>query len=80
MAGVAGGTTIFGADRGWGTIFRGSGRLGLGGATVTTGATGGATLTGGGEDLGRAGGVLCFASSFCLLARMAFITSPGLET
>lgn len=78
-----------GAGRGWGTILRGSGRAGgAGGATAeagggtagfagalaTTGAAGGAALLGG-TWLLRAS-----ASCSCFLARMAFITSPGLET
>jgi hypothetical protein len=83
MAGAAGGT-IAGAGRGCGTIFRGSGRAGAaaGAATDTTGA---ADLAGvfvvvtaallGGSWLLRAS-----ASASCFFARMAFITSPGLET
>lgn len=83
MAGWAGGaTTIGGAERGWGTILRGSGRTGAttGGAAATGGAgRAGAATTGG---WGRTGAWLWRAScsSFCLLANMAFITSPGLET
>ena len=85
MAGGAGGrTTMGGAERGWGTILRGSGRAGAAG--------------GGGNSHGRrwcwpaagAGGAAggsrrrmrpCRASSSssCFLARMAFSTSPGLE-
>jgi hypothetical protein len=73
-----------GAGRGCGTIFRGSGRAGGAGgaATDTTGGAGfggvfGAVVTGllGGMWLLRAS-----ASSSCFFARMAFITSPGLET
>jgi hypothetical protein len=75
---------IAGAGRGWGTIFRGSGRVGVaaGGATETTGEAGfagtlGATVAAllGGTWLLRAS-----ASSSCFFARIAFITSPGLET
>ncbi len=83
----AGGTTAVEADRGWGTILRGSGRLGCGGTTVTGGATGAAAAGGRIASEGAAGAALeracrlCFAScsSFCLVARMAFNTSPGLE-
>jgi hypothetical protein len=73
-----------GAERGCGTIFRGSGRTGATGGvtTVATGAAGraGAATTAGGSVF--TGAWLCRAScsSFCLLANMAFITSPGLET
>ncbi len=83
MAGAAGGT-IAGAGRGCGTIFRGSGLAGTaaGTATDTTGGAGFAGVFGamtaallGGRWLRRAS-----ASSSCFFARMAFITSPGLET
>jgi hypothetical protein len=75
---VVGGVTIGAACRGCGTILRGSGRAG-------TAVAGGAAATG--VD-GCAGGAAGFAgtrtgrapsSSSCFLARMAFITSPGLE-
>jgi len=76
---VAGGATIGAACRGCGTILRGSGRAG-------TAAAGGAAATG--VEVCAAGGAVGFAgtrtlrapsSSSCFLARMAFITSPGLE-
>jgi hypothetical protein len=88
MAGGAGGATMAGADRGWGTILRGSGLPGCGGTTVTGGAIG-AAGTVGRDDAGGGGGaafaracarfLFASASSFSLVARMAFITSPGLE-
>ena len=84
MAG-AGGGIIAGAGRGCGTILRGSGRAAAAGgaATETTGGAGlagalvttGVTALLGGTWLLRAS-----ASCSCFLARMAFITSPGLET
>lgn len=80
MAGAAGGAaTIGGADRGCGTILRGSGRAGGAGAAATTGAAG---LAGGGTaTAGLAGACAWRASSSAsfFLARIAFITSPGLE-
>jgi hypothetical protein len=87
MAGGAGETTAVEADRGWGTILRGSGRPGCGGTTVTGGAAGAAAAGGRDAAAGAVGAAweracrLCFAScsSFCLVARMAFNTSPGLE-
>lgn len=85
IAGGGGGmVTLVGAERGWGTILRGSGFAGCTGAaaaeTATTGGAGGAGFAGTTAG-GLAGMRLCRASSssFCLLARMAFITSPGLE-
>jgi hypothetical protein len=80
MAGIEGGAEIMGgAERGWGTILRGSGRAGGAGGGVTAA---GALATTGWESCA----VTAFAwtgrdpaySSF-FLARMAFITSPGLE-
>lgn len=80
MAGAEGGAaTIGGAERGCGTILRGSGRGGAAaGGAATTGAGG---LTGGAVTAGRAGACTCRASSSAsfFLARIAFITSPGLE-
>ena len=78
-----------GAGRGCGTILRGSGRPGaaggaaavgggtdgFAGAFATTGGAAGAAALLGGTWLLRAS-----ASCSCFLARMAFITSPGLET
>jgi hypothetical protein len=85
IAGAAGGGAIIGgAERGCGTILRGSGRTGgtatrtgAGGAAVTAGAAGLA----GGAATGFATTCGCRASSSSsfFLARMAFITSPGLE-
>jgi hypothetical protein len=80
MAGACGAVTMGGAGRGAGTIFRGSGRAGAaGGAAATTAGFEGAAVAAG---AGRAGVWLlrASASSSCFLARMAFITSPGLET
>ena len=85
IAGALGGT-IAGAGRGCGTILRGSGRAGgVGGVGVTLAAGGAGLETGfavtavaallGGTRLLRAS-----ASCSCFLARIAFITSPGLET
>lgn len=83
IAGCEGGT-IAGAGRGCGTILRGSGFAATAGgaATDTTGGAGFAGAAGaaaaallGGTWLLRAS-----ASCSCFLARMAFITSPGLET
>ena len=71
-----------GAGRGCGTILRGSG---LGGTTVTVGclAAGGATVgaaAGGAAFAGGATGLRTAAcSACCLLARIAFSASPGLE-
>ena len=74
-----------GAERGWGTILRGSGLAGAAGGFAAT-ATGGAGRVGGaggfsgsavrltGKRLFRAS-----ASSSCFLASMALSTSPGLE-
>jgi hypothetical protein len=75
---VGAGVTIGAACRGCGTILRGSGRAGIA-------AAGGAAAVG---VAGCAGSAAGFAgtrtlrgpsSSSCFLARMAFITSPGLE-
>jgi hypothetical protein len=84
MAGVAG-VIIGGAGRGCGTILRGSGLAGAAGVAAATATTGGAGLAGAFGAAGatvRAGAWLLRASSSCscFLARMAFITSPGLET
>ncbi len=83
IAGGAGGVTMGGALRGCGTILRGSGRAGT---TVTGGAaTGGVTavfctVTAGAAGFAGAWLWRASASASCFLARMAFITSPGLET
>jgi hypothetical protein len=82
MAGAAGGpVTIGGAERGWGTILRGSGRAGAAaggaaatGAGCTAGFTGAATAGFTGTRVWRAS-----SSASFFLARIAFITSPGLE-
>ncbi len=90
MAGGAVCGMICGAERGWGTILRGSGRAGAaaGGAAATTGAAGGAAWTtdvAGGfaavVTAGREGACPCRASSSSsfFLARIALRTSPGLE-
>ena len=85
MARAAGGVaTIGGACLTGGIIFLGSGRgVAEGGGVAAT--TGEAALTGAvctTTGAGRAGtnGFRTPASSSCFLARMAFITSPGLET
>jgi hypothetical protein len=80
MARVAGGVvTMGGACLTGGIIFLGSGRVGAGGAAAAgeAGLVAGAA-TGAGRD--GVDGLLATASSSCFLARMAFITSPGLET
>jgi len=86
--GAGGGAMIGGAERGCGTILRGSGR---GGATAGRAGTGGAaTVALGAGAAGFAAGAAaglaagrcgCRASSSssCFLARTAFSTSPGLE-
>ena len=83
IAGVEGGM-IEGAGRACGTIFRGSGRAGAAGgaATETTGGAGLAGVFGAVGAAARAGALplRLSVSSSCFLARMAFITSPGLET
>ncbi len=84
IAGGAGGaTTMFGAERGCGTILRGSGRTGAVGGGAETVAAGGAGRAGAAAGGGcvRTGAWLrrASSSSFCLLARMAFSASPGLE-
>jgi len=85
MAGAdAGATTMLGAWRACGKIFRGSGRTGAAAAVVAAGNGGatGAVLIGAATEVGRAGAWLCRAScsSFCLAARTAFSASPGFET
>lgn len=84
MAGEAGGATIGGAERGCGTTLRGSGRAGVAAAGGAAAAAGGAAalVAATAGAAGRAGAWLCLASASasCFLARMAFITSPGLET
>ena len=85
MAGAAGGWAIIGgAGRGCGTILRGSGRAG--GTATRTGAAGAAVAAGAAALAGGATAgfvVTCgwraSSSSSFFLARMAFITSPGLE-
>ena len=95
IAGGAGGrATMGGAERGCGTILRGSGRAGRGAAGAAAAGTAGAAAAGtrgaagavdavglaGGAATGFAGKRACRASSSSFfLARMAFITSPGLE-
>jgi hypothetical protein len=85
MARVAGGVvTMGGACLTGGIIFLGSGRAGAvvaGGAAATVDA-GLAGVAGAAIGVGRTGvgGLLAPASSSCFLARIAFITSPGLET
>jgi hypothetical protein len=76
---------MVGAERGWGTILRGS-RRGRAAPAPRRGngynrGRGRAGFAGTTAGLCLAGMRLCRASSssFCLLARMAFITSPGLE-
>jgi hypothetical protein len=88
MAGVAGaGATIGGAERGCGTILRGSGRAGAAAAAgfaatgvAAVGCAAGAALAG--ETAAGFAGIRAWrasSSSSFFLARMAFITSPGLE-
>lgn len=82
MARIAGGAvTMGGACLTGGIIFLGSGRVGAGG-TAAAGEAGLAGVAGAAIGAGRDGvdGLLVTASSSCFLARMAFITSPGLET
>lgn len=76
----AGATITLGAGRGCGTTLRGSGR----GGTIVTGgcfATGGATAGAGGAAFaaGAVGLRAAACSACCLLARIAFAASPGLE-
>ena len=83
VAMAGGGATMGGAERGWGTILRGSGRAGAAGGLTAT-ATGGAGRAGtcsGSAAVRRRGKrlLLASASSSCFLAWMAFSTSPGLE-
>ncbi len=84
MAGVAGGAAMIGAaDRGCGTILRGSGRVGAAAAgvvatgAVAAGAAATATLTGTATDAFT--GPRTWRESSSFLASRAFITSPGLE-
>jgi hypothetical protein len=84
IAGVVGGI-MAGAGRGCGTILRGSGREGVAGgaATVTAGGaafTAGFVTTGAAALLGGTWLLRASASCSCFFARIAFITSPGLET
>ena len=84
MAGVAGGgATIGAAERGWGTILRGSGRVGAAaaGAAATGVVAAGAAALAGATTVAFAGtrtGRASSSSSFFFASR-AFITSPGLE-
>jgi len=77
---------IAGAGLGCGTILRGSGRVGAaGGGAAATGAGaagfGGTFVTTGvAALLGGTWLLRASASASCFFARMAFITSPGLET
>ena len=77
---IAGAAITLGAGRGCGTILRGSG---LAGMTWTTGGcetgllAGVAGLVGVGVDTGT--GLRTICSACCLLARIAFNASPGLE-
>ena len=81
--GGGGGVTMGGAERGCGTILRGSGRAGAAAAGfAATGATAaGTTALAGAAAGGFAGtrGWRASSSSSFFLARMAFSTSPGLE-
>lgn len=85
MAGVAGGRTIGGAERGCGTILRGAGAAGAAGAATAGFAGGGASFTGaltvaaGAAGLAATCGWRASSSSSFFLARIAFSTSPGLE-
>lgn len=72
-----------GAGLGCGTIFLGSGRAAGGAAAVGAGVAGFAeafATTGAAALLGGTWLLRASASCSCFLARMAFITSPGLET
>ena len=83
MAGVVGCGTMFGAERGCGTILRGAGRAGGGGAATTARLLRRQPAAGaaGAGAAGLAGMCGCRASSSSsfFFARMAFSTSPGLE-
>lgn len=84
IAGVAGGRTIGGAERGCGTILRGAGAAGAAGAAAAGFAAGGAgfagaTVTAGAAGLAAMCGWRASSSSSFFLARIAFSTSPGLE-
>ena len=80
---VGGGATMGGAERGCGTILRGSGLAGAAAAgfaaigATTAGATGFAGVTAGGFPAIR--GWRASSSSSFFLAWIAFSTSPGLE-
>ena len=81
---MAGGwATMGGAERGWGTILRGSGLAGVAdGLTATTVVGAGRVGSGAGVAAVRFRGkrlLRASASSSCFLAWMAFSTSPGLE-
>ena len=81
--GAEAGVTMGGAERGCGTILRGAGAAAAGVAAA------GAAEAGGAADLGLVAGAAAgftgkrawraSSSSYFFLARMAFITSPGLE-
>jgi hypothetical protein len=81
MAGAAGGAAMIGAaERGCGTILRGSGRVGAaagGGAATGAGAAVTATFAGAATDAFT--GPRTWRESSSFLASRAFITSPGLE-
>ncbi len=88
MAGGAGGGAMIGAaERGCGTILRGSGRAGAAAAgvaatgVVAAGTAATATLAGGAVTAAFTGtrGLRESSSSSFFLASRAFITSPGLE-
>jgi len=91
MAGACGGAaTIGAAGRGWGTILRGAGFAASGAAAAGAGAAvraggavetagfAGAAATGAAGAAGRGGATAAASCSF--FCRMAFSTSPGLET
>src|SRR6185312_13119108 len=83
IAGVCGGgtETMGAAARGWGTILRGAG---FGGSAIAAGGASGTAFFGTAvaAGLAGAGGAGCArsAASCSFFCRMAFSTSPGLET
>ncbi len=83
--GAGGGATIGAAERGCGTILRGSGRAGAAVGVAATGAVAAgaaATATFAGAATDAFTGTRALresSSSSCFLASRAFITSPGLE-